>query len=266
MSKLFWDAQVPWLRLNGSGARQFLQGQTSADLNALQSGDLLQTCWLTATGRLRAVLELRFDAEGADVIVLAGEASAVHAGFDQVIFPADRVRLQPLAQLRRLQWLEPNTAAIWCDPDPDTELAEPWASGEKASAAAVEQWRLQSGFPPGPGELNGETNPLELGLVAQINTEKGCYLGQETMAKLIGQAGVKQQLRCWRCSSALSPTTKLTLKGERAGVVTSALERDGTWIGLALVRRQCLASPTLEGPNGEALQISRPAAFQDPNA
>ena len=52
MSKLFWDAQVPWLRLNGSGARQFLQGQTSADLNALQSGDLLQTCWLTATGRL----------------------------------------------------------------------------------------------------------------------------------------------------------------------------------------------------------------------
>lgn len=264
MSKLFWDAQVPWLRLNGSGARQFLQGQTSADLNALQSGDLLQTCWLTATGRLRAVLELRFDAEGADVIVLAGEATAVHAGFDQVIFPADRVRLQPLAELRRLQWLEPNAAAVWCDAE--AELPEPWASGEAATVMALEQWRLQSGFPPGPGELNGETNPLELGLVAQISTEKGCYLGQETMAKLIGQAGVKQQLRCWSCSSALSPTAKLTLEGERAGVITSALERDGTWLGLALVRRQCLASPTLEGPNGEQLQIRQPEAFQDPDA
>ena len=264
MSKLFWDAQVPWLRLNGSGARQFLQGQTSADLNALQSGDLLQTCWLTATGRLRAVLELRFDAEGADVIVLAGEASAVHAGFDQVIFPADQVRLQPLGQLRRLQWLEPNAAAVWCDAE--AELPEPWASGEAATVMALEQWRLQSGFPPGPGELNGETNPLELGLAAQISTEKGCYLGQETMAKLIGQAGVKQQLRCWSCSSALSPTAKLTLEGERAGVITSALERDGTWLGLALVRRQCLASPTLEGPNGEQLQIRQPEAFQDPDA
>ncbi len=264
MSKLFWDAQVPWLRLNGSGARQFLQGQTSADLNALHSGDLLQTCWLTATGRLRAVLELRFDAEGADVIVLAGEATAVHAGFDQVIFPADRVRLQPLAELRRLQWLEPNAAAVWCDAE--AELPEPWASGEAATVMALEQWRLQSGFPPGPGELNGETNPLELGLVAQISTEKGCYLGQETMAKLIGQAGVKQQLRCWSCSSALSPTAKLTLEGERAGVITSALERDGTWLGLALVRRQCLASPTLEGPNGEQLQIRQPEAFQDPDA
>ena len=264
MSELFWDAQVPWLRLNGSGARQFLQGQTSADLNALQSGDLLQTCWLTATGRLRAVLELRFDAEGADVIVLAGEASAVHAGFDQVIFPADRVRLQPLGQLRRLQWLAPNAAAVWCDPD--AAPPEPWASGEAATATALEQWRLQSGFPPGPGELNGETNPLELGLIAQVSTEKGCYLGQETMAKLIGQGGVKQQLRCWSCPSPLATITKLTLDGERAGVITSALERDGTCFGLALVRRQCLASPTLEGPNGEQLQIRQPEAFQDPDA
>ena len=264
MSKLFWDALVPWLRLNGSGARQFLQGQTSADLNALETGDLLQTCWLTATGRLRAVLELRLDAEGADVIVLAGEATAVHAGFDQVIFPADRVRLQPLAQLRRLQWLEPKAAAVWCDPD--AALQEPWASEEPASAGALEHWRLQSGFPPGPGELNGDTNPLELGLVARISTEKGCYLGQETMAKLIGQAGVKQQLRCWSCSSALSPTAKLTLNGERAGVITSALERDGRWVGLALVRRQCLGTETLEGPNGEQLQIRRPEAFQDPDA
>ena len=264
MSKLFWDAQVPWLRLNGSGARQFLQGQTSADLNALQSGDLLQTCWLTATGRLRAVLELRLDADGADVIVLAGDAAAVQAGFDQVIFPADRVRLQPLAQLRRLQWLEPNAAAIWCKPD--AAVPEPWASGQPVSAAAFEHWRLQNGFPPGPGELNGETNPLELGLVAQISTEKGCYLGQETMAKLIGQAGVKQQLRCWSCSSPLSAATKLTLDGERAGVITTALEHNGSWRGLALVRRQCLASPTLKGPNGEELQISRPEAFQDPDA
>ena len=162
MSKLFWDTQVPWLRLNGSGARQFLQGQTSADLNALQSGDLLQTCWLTATGRLRAVLELRFDAEGADLIVLAGEASAVHAGFDQVIFPADRVRLQPLGQLRRLQWLESMAAAVWCDPD--AALPEPWASGEAATATALEQWRLQPDSPRDPVNSMARPTLWSLGL------------------------------------------------------------------------------------------------------
>ena len=264
MSRLFWDVNVSSLRLNGSGARQFLQGQTSADLSALQPGDLLQSCWLTATGRLRAVLELRLDADGADVIVLAGDAAAVHAGFDQVIFPADRVRLQPLAQVRRLQWLEPNGSAVWSEPD--AALPEPWASALPATAEALELWRLQRGFPPGPGELNGETNPLELGLAAQISTEKGCYLGQETMAKLVGQAGVKQQLRYWSCRSPLAPATKLTLEGERAGVVTSALEHDGAWCGLALVRRQYLTNETLEGPNGEQLQVRRPEAFQDPDA
>ena len=86
------------------------------------------------------------------------------------------------------------------------------------------------------------------------------------MAKLIGQAGVKQQLRRWSCPGPLAIAAKLTLDGERAGVITSALEHDGTWVGLALVRRQCLASPTLEGPNGEQLQICRPEAFQDPDA
>ena len=264
MSKLFWDATFPWLRLNGGGARQFLQGQTSADLNPLEQGDLLQTCWLSATGRLRALLELRLYADGADVIVLAGDAGAVQDGFDQVIFPADRVRLQPLAQRRRLQWLEPNTAAVWCDPD--AALPEPWASGERATATALEQWRLRSGFPPGPGELNGETNPLELGLAARVSSEKGCYLGQETMAKLIGKAGVKQQLRCWSCNSPVSTAMTLTLNGGRAGVITSALNHDGSWIGLALVRRQYLAHDTLEGPDGEQLRISRPEAFQDPDA
>ena len=77
---------------------------------------------------------------------------------------------------------------------------------------------------------------------------------------------MKQQLRFWRCPSPLEAGTKLTLNDERAGVITSALERDGTWLGLALVRRQCLASPTLEGPNGEQLQIRKPEAFQDPDA
>ena len=68
------------------------------------------------------------------------------------------------------------------------------------------------------------------------------------------------------CPSPLAAAAKLTLDGERAGVITSALERDGTWVGLALVRRQCLASPTLVGPNGEQLQIHKPEAFQDPDA
>ena len=67
---LRWDASFPLLRLDGSGARDFLQGQTSADLNS--AGEtLIRSCWLNATGRLQALLEIHVDDAGADLLVLA---------------------------------------------------------------------------------------------------------------------------------------------------------------------------------------------------
>ena len=50
---LLWQDDFPLLRLEGPGARDFLQGQTSADINAAVIGEPMQACWLTATGRLR---------------------------------------------------------------------------------------------------------------------------------------------------------------------------------------------------------------------
>ena len=49
--------------------------------------------------------------------------------------------------------------------------------------AALEQQRPQ-GISPGSAELTGDTNPFELGLADRVSLDKGCYLGQETMAKL----------------------------------------------------------------------------------
>jgi folate-binding Fe-S cluster repair protein YgfZ len=114
---IHWDDAFPMLRLEGKGARDFLQGQTTADLSGLVDGELQQSCWLTATGRLRALLELRLDATGADVLVLAGDAEAVSRGFDQVIFPADRVRLNESRRQRRVQGLDPVGPALWIGKD-----------------------------------------------------------------------------------------------------------------------------------------------------
>ena len=114
---LHWDDTFPLIRLNGAGARDFLQGQSTADLRPKAAGELVQSCWLTATGRLRALLELRLDGDGADVLVLAGDAEALASGLDQVIFPADRVRLLSRQPQRRLQTLsdQESSEVIWHD-------------------------------------------------------------------------------------------------------------------------------------------------------
>ncbi|MFI0401561.1 MAG: hypothetical protein ACH34U_01440 [Cyanobium sp.] len=57
--------------------------------------------------------------------------------------------------------------------------------------------------------------------------------------------------------------------GSRAGQITSCLQlADGSWVGLAMVRRQALESPILDAVVGEnatvPVSLSRPAAFTDP--
>jgi len=266
-----WDADFPLIRLNGSGARTFLQGQSTADLRHLGNGALQRSCWLTATGRLRALLEIRIDDAGADVLVLAGDAEAVARGFDMVIFPADRVRLGEVKTQRRVQALTPDAPTAWIDGDGPLPTA--LSSSVAVEHDALEHWRLQLGFPPGPNEMNGETNPFELGLSDLISLDKGCYLGQETMAKLAGKGGVKQQLRCWSSDQPLNSADQLNtgdqLKAgdERAGLITSTFATaSGLQIGLALVRRQFLAHEHLTGPHGQQLLLQQPQWFQAPPA
>ena len=263
-------ARIP---LRGEGSLRVLHGQTTQAIEGAAPGSLIETCCVTPTARLVALAAVAVLSDGADLLVTAGSPAQVHQSLDRVLFPADRVAL---GEPQALLWHglvqpggEPGGAG-WSLPGQHWLLAEGEALPEPLMAAAAlspeqqEQLRIHQGIPAPGAELREEFNPFELGLRQRVSLEKGCYLGQETMAKLVGQAGVKQQLRCWSCGSPLSTGTKLTLDGERAGVITSALEHEGTWIGLALVRRQWLASEMLEGPNGEQLRISRPEAFQDP--
>ena len=260
---LRWDASFPLLRLDGSGARDFLQGQTSADLNS--AGEtLIRSCWLNATGRLQALLEIHVDDAGADLLVLAGDGETVATGLDRVIFPADRVRLTKAGEQRRLQALRSNGAVIWIGQD--ATLDADWKPLERADERQLEHWRLLQGWPSSPGELNGDTNPFELGLSPWVSLSKGCYLGQETMAKLASSGGVKQQLRCWSSDTALVSGDTLISGELRAGVVTSALEIEPreSWLGLALVRRQHLDANRLSGPQGQLLTLQIPSGFEAP--
>jgi hypothetical protein len=258
---LHWDATFPLLRLDGAGTRNFLQGQTSADVTNTPEEALVQTCWLTATGRLRALLELRLWANGADVLVLAGDATAVSEGFDQVIFPADRVRLQPITEQRRVQPLSSNSVALWLNHN--TPLPPNWTS-DPADPHQFERWRIEQGLAIGPGELSANANPLELGLADHVSLSKGCYLGQETVAKLTNLGGTKQELRGWICNQVLPVGDVLRCNGELAGKITSALGTPEGSIGLALVRRKHLAAKTLDGSDGQSMQLQTLPMAQRP--
>jgi folate-binding protein YgfZ len=299
-----WEQATSLIRLDGADTRRFLHGQTSAAIESSSPGSWIPTCCITATGRLRALAEVLVDDEGAWLLLGSGDAETVWHSLDRVLFPADQVRLGPVMPARWImplgdalaalpqapagQWQALDTGGGWLLGQQVLLLAEaelpPWlADRTPLTALEQERWRLQQGLPAAPGEINDDTNPFEAGLADRVSLSKGCYVGQETLAKLATYDGVKQQLRRWHgrvpegAADALAPCTALfRLEGadngasssSRAGQITSALALgDGMWIGLALVRRQALQDRELwagEGSQAPTLHLSRPPAFVDP--
>jgi len=285
------DSPVALLRFTGPDSLRVLHGQTSQALQEARPGEWRSTCCLTPTARLRALAEVIVVDDGAWLAVTAGDGPAVRTAFDRVLFPADQVELGPMRSGRWLRVLgqAPSTPGPWLPLEggggwwlgsdlfllAETPMPAALAALPALGASEEELWRLRQGEPAWPQEINDAFNPFELGLADRVSLSKGCYVGQETLAKLASSDGVKQQLRRWQAlpnlamACTLEPGLPLqTAEGERAGQITSCLTlADGAQVGLAMVRRQALASPTLLALAGELavpLRLSRPVAFQDP--
>ncbi len=243
------------LPLQGPDALRVLHGQTTQALLDLAPGERRPTCCVTATARLRALATVEATSDGALLDVEAGDAAAVRQALDRVLFPADRVTLGALEPLELVVELLPTGDAAAGDdfwglparchhrrPDGTTAAPDPllWA------------WlRCRQGIPAAPAELNDDHNPFELGLDERVSLSKGCYLGQETLAKLQSRDGVRQRLRRWWCPpGGPVPEAGHELtgpEGRRLGRVTTVVPWAGGAVGLAMVRREALDQPELGG-------------------
>lgn len=108
--------------------------------------------------------------------------------------------------------------------------------------------RVQQGRPFPDRELTEDYNPLEAGLWDAISFDKGCYIGQETVARLNTYKGVKQRLWGVRLNLAAALGTPVTAGGEKVGTLTSYAEIAGERLGLAYVR-------TRAGGSGLTVQV-----------
>jgi folate-binding protein YgfZ len=96
--------------------------------------------------------------------------------------------------------------------------------------------RIQQGRPLADHELTEDYNPLEAGLWQTISFEKGCYIGQETIARLNTYKGVKQKLWGIKLNQAVAPATPITFESNKIGVLTSYTDTPSGGYGLGYVR------------------------------
>ena len=105
---------------------------------------------------------------------------------------------------------------------------------EEASEEQLEAIRIRNGVARWGRDMDAKTFPQEAGVDERaVHYEKGCYLGQEAMAKIHFRGKVNRRLARLESTSPLMPGSDVTLDGARVGMVTSAA--DGA--ALAMVRQ-----------------------------
>ena len=126
---------------------------------------------------------------------------------------------------------------------------------------AYEGFRIASGIAASPGELNDTYNPFECGLRDLISFTKGCYIGQEVIARLDTYGKIRRHLAC--VASPAGPPGPLPLPmlkdGAEAGTLTSITEIpfDGKYLGLAVIRNDLAPGDTLAaGTTGMSVLIT----------
>lgn len=124
------------------------------------------------------------------------------------------------------------------------------AGAEEVSEEAAEILRVESGRPRFGRELGPETMPAEAGIVERaVNFEKGCYIGQEPVARLHYRGRPNRVLRGLRLSATVEAGAAISNDERELGEVASAVVSPARGpLALAIVRRE--AEP------GDAVQVA----------
>ncbi len=119
-------------------------------------------------------------------------------------------------------------------PSSSTPLLEP-----TVSATELELLRIRAGTPAWGKEIDDRVLPAEAGLTERaVSFTKGCYPGQEPIARLHYRGHANRGLRVLELTELPAPDTELVYEGKAVGRITSAA-RDGEGaVALAYVRRE----------------------------
>jgi len=222
-----------YVRVSGPDAEDFLQRMVSNDVAAQESCDAL-----LLTPKARIVAPLRVLRRAPDDYLLLTEPEL-----------GDVVRAQLLrARFAAKVEVAPEQHESWLVVGGDEVLGERPA-GDEASEEDVERWRIESGVPRWGRELDDAILPAEAGLEeTHISFTKGCYPGQEPIARQHYRGKVNRRLRVLDVEGDVTAGDELTLDGKAVGRITSAVNG----VALGYVRSEVPDGAALAAPQGRA--------------
>jgi folate-binding protein YgfZ len=220
----------------GPDAGDHLQNMVSNDVESLQVGDACPALLLTAKARVIAPLVVWRRGDEDYLLLTEPELG------EQVRAHLLRMRLRARCEVE----LEQHESVVLFGDDADG-FATDFPGAREAvdsglaptlSSEELEARRVAAGVPRWGREIDDRVLPAEAGLDAtHISFEKGCYPGQEPVARLHFRGHPNRSLRVLQLDRVPEYDAELVHDGKVVGRVTSAVQRgDGSVIALAYVR------------------------------
>jgi folate-binding protein YgfZ len=284
------------LALTGGDAKSFLAGQVTNDIEGLTGGAGCYAAFLTHKGKMLGDLRVLAVDEPAPELLLDTERPTLQALFDMIrrfkigydvelhkrtlqrgllslvgpgaraVAGADDLPVEEHAHRagsigdRPVRLVATDVGVdVLCDAD-DTEAVRGallHAGATPVSEAAAEIVRVERGRPRYGAELDDATIPQEAGLNERaVSFTKGCYVGQETVARLFYRGKPNRHLRGLRLSEPAPAGAELRLGERVVGHLASSLVSPlhGP-IALALVRREAAVGDTVAVEGGATAEV-----------
>jgi len=237
-----------YVRVSGPEAAEFLERMVSNEVKTLEPGDARQALLLTPKSRI--VAPLRVVREGPDAFLLITEAELAETVASTLLrarFAARcEISLEPLSGV--LHFTDPGGGVP--NGDYGVEAWETWGDEqpEAPDADELEALRIEAGTPRWGSEIDETILPAEAGLdETHVSFTKGCYPGQEPIARLHYRGRPNRRLRVLEVADA-EPQDEIVLGEKVVGKVTSAVPGRA----LGYVRREVPDDAVLEIDGAEA--------------
>jgi hypothetical protein len=256
----------------GADARSYLQTQLSQDIESLGLGESAWSFILDAKSSIEALVRVtRIGTERVAIDVDQGLGDAVRERLDGLLFGTkvsfsqdtwpgiawrgegarSRTADAPIVAVSQWHGIEGLDVV-----GPTVSLPE---GVEVLDADGFEDARIAAGWPAMGSEIAEDVTPAMTGLVGEtVSFEKGCYTGQELVARVYhrGAEPVRSLVMVAASGeSELAVGDELVASGKTVGSITS-VGRTGSF-GLGYVKRGTVVPGTVDAPNGPVELTSR---------
>lgn len=245
------EAELVWVE--GTDAASFLNGLFTNDAEALRQGHSQLSLLLDPKGRVRTFVRVRRDEPDAYTLVLqAGDGERMVADLDRYHFSETLEILGPEAvdtivvddcgpaapvdsvELDVVGWVDGTRELVV--PEPAAALAS--AGLSPTTPGALDALRIRTGTPMPRRDFGEATLVHELGLERlAVSFTKGCYLGQETVARVEHRGKVNRRLRTLELYGDSREGSPVIHEGSEVGTLGTVARLDSDlWGALGLLR------------------------------